>query len=509
MSYSLALQIKKAPRTSPQFEFSNLPDFGLKIPLRNFQTQGVMFLRAAKKCILADSTGLGKSAQCIALVHWLASIGKEDERWVFVVAPSVIYQWADEFKKFGVITPTLGVVERRERVSYYVGGLFRVYILSYQMLLRDWDLLQELGVRNWVLDDAHIYRHHDTKTAGVIKYLTKSANRVVLLTATPFQKNPLELHSLLESLGLQSVFGSRVGFENYYCVMKKERVFLKGGGVRWIRRFERPKNLAVLQKKVQPYLLRRTFQNVQEELPELIVRPLWLPLTEQQNVLYKQASSNVIRAWDAGKFREVRNNGFHFMRRLCAGTRSVRMEDDYSTKLDVIEDFVENRLGDEKVLIYSFYKTTVTAIANRFGRAGRRDYAVISGDVTDKRERETIRYRFLNDPALKILIGTDTVKAGLNLQSARYLLCVDLILNPQEVVQLIGRLRRMGAATKTVVVYFLLTKGTLEERLWDRLRYESAVFDLVFEQRSEVFPPLSDAELFYFMTGVKAGDNAS
>jgi SNF2 family DNA or RNA helicase len=57
----------------------------------------------------------------------------------------------------------------------------------------------------------------------------------------------------------------------------------------------------------------------------------------------------------------------------------------------------------------------------------------------------------------------------------------------------------MGATCKNVVVYFLLTKGTIEERLWNRLKYESALFDVIFEQKSDVFPSLDSIELASLM----------
>ncbi len=497
MSYSLALKIKRTSKSNPAFGFDRLPKkIGLRQPLYNFQVQGMFYLMAAKKAILADATGLGKTAQCIGLIHLLEYQKRENNRWIIVATPSTMYQWEEEFIKFGTLPPpVLGCVERRERIAHYVTNFWQTYIISYQTLLRDWDIIRDLGIPNWIFDDAHFFRHHSTKTAVVIKSLTKNANRVILSTATPMQKSPMDIHSLLESLGLTNVFGSMIGFENHYCVMRKVRIFLRSGQERFRKEFVRARNLDELRKRLYPYIIQRRFKDVGKELPSLIVKPVWLPLTPQQAELQKQIHQKTLQMWAAGQTQWVRNTGFHRMRQICAGTRTAEFPVDFSSKLDAIEQFIEDKLGGEKVLIYSFYKETVRVIAERLQRAGRTDFAVITGDVSDKRERETIKQRFLHDPKLKILIGTDTIKVGLNLQSARYLLCVDLILNAQEITQLIGRIRRLGSTVDTVVVYFLLTKGTLEERLWGKLKYESALFDCIFRQRSEVFQPLTDTEM--------------
>jgi SNF2 family DNA or RNA helicase len=496
---SLAIKIKQSARSHPSFQACNLPDIGLIAALKPFQIQGMLYAYAAKRCVIADATGLGKSAQCIGLINLINYKGGEDNRFLLVVPPSTIIQWSDEFAKFSkIIRPVMGIFGPEERVSNYVSG-FQVMIISYQVLLRDWEMINDLGISNWIFDDAHHFRHHWTKTAGVVKQLTKNANRIVLTTATPMQKSPMDLHSLLEALGLNRVFGTAIGFENRYCVIKKTLRTLRDGRSFWKKEFVRARNLPELTDKVYPYVIQRTFNDVGEELPGLMVKPIWLYLSERQSQLQKQAHKKLVQLWDAGELATIRNKGFHYLRQLCAGTRSVGLKDDSSCKLDAIEQFISDKLGNEKVLIYSFYKDTVRALAERLRKRGDVDFEVITGDVTSKMERERIRNRFLTDPKLKVLIGTDAIKVGLNLQAARYLLCIDLILNAQELVQLIGRLRRMGATTKTVVVYFLLTKGTVEERLYHRLKYESALFDCVFNQKSDVFPELSAIELASLM----------
>lgn len=493
--YEKALKVKRYKGEAP---FSKLAFCGIKKPLYEFQVKGVAYMYHAKRCILADATGLGKTVQCAGLFQLLDHLG-HNNKWIIVAPPSTIFQWAEELKKFTSLPPpALGIGNRNERMGFYIASDFwQVYITSYQILWRDWEMIDEVGVRNWVFDDAHFFRHHSTKTARIVKHLTKGADRIVLATATPKQKSTMDLHSLLEALGLNYIFGSEIGFENHYCVMRKTKRTLKDGRSFWQKEEVGLRNPHELKRKLEPFLIKRTFDEVGQQLPGLIVKPIWLRMHPKQVNIHEQLRQRIIAAWDRGKIREIPNKGYHSMMQICSGTRTFGLQEDVSAKLDAVMQFVDDKMGTEgeKLIIYSFYKETIRAIERRLRAVGRTDFVKITGDDVSKTSREAVRRAFRYDNNVKILLGTDAIEGGLNLQSARYLIMVNLILNAERMTQLIGRLRRLGSEHRTVVVYPLLMKGTLEQRFWERLRYEKALTDYLFEEKSDIFPSLSSTEL--------------
>jgi len=496
MSYLNALKVKNNKKDISYEELvEKVGDFGFSLPLYNFQVQGFLYLYQAKRAILCDSTGLGKTAQALALLQYLCSKG-EKAKWIIVTPPTVQYQWAAEFEKFtNLPAPVLGVGGRRERVAHYISGWWQYLIISYQVLWRDWKVISDLGIKCWIFDDAHFFRHHQTKTAHIVKHLTEEAERVLLLTATPIQKSIMDIHSLLEALGLRSVFGSEIGFENHYCVVRKTKHTLRDGRVFIKKEVVGLRNHKELQKKLAPYFIKRTFGDVGEQLPSLILQPVRCGLYGRQVEIYKQLRSSLIKAWDSGEFKSFPNKGFHSLIQILLGTKVFGLSEDVSVKFDAVMEFIESRLGrHEKVIVYSFYRGAVSSLQDRLLRAGYKDFLVLTGGLS-KQEKERRRLLFLENPSYRVLLATDVVELGLNLQSARYLIMLNLILNPQRVVQLVGRLRRLGSPYKNIVVYPFLTKGTIEESLWDRLRYESAINDVVFNEQSDVFPKLSTTEL--------------
>lgn len=451
----------------------------------------------AGRCILADATGLGKTVQCVSLFQLLGHL-KQNNKWIIVAPPNCIFQWEDEFKKFTNLSPpVLGIGSRQERMSSYIAPDFwQFYITSYQMLWRDWELIKDLGIKNWVFDDSHFFRHHSTKTARIVKFLTRGAERIVLATATPKQKSTMDLHSLLEALGLNHIFGSEIGFENHYCIIRKTKRTLRDGRTFWQKEEVGLRNSYELKRKLEPFLIKRSFEEVGKELPGLIVKPVLLQLPPEQQNIYDQARNRIIQAWDRGEIKQIPNKGFHSLIQSCMGTRVVGFEEDISIKADAVVQFVGDKLGveGEKLIVFSFYKEGIRLLAGRLRGVGRDDFVLFTGDMS-RVEKEEARRKFQYNNNIRILLATEAAEMGINLQSARYLIMMNLILNSQRMVQLIGRLRRLGSVHKTVVVYPLLGKGTIEEQLWGRLRYESALTDYLFNEKSDVFPPLTSVEL--------------
>jgi len=502
-SYKKALRVKRLERDISYEELVKRTGFQLKIPLYPFQVKGLMYLYYAKRAILADATGLGKTATCVALINLLEYLGQPG-KWIIVVPPNVIYQWEIEFKKFtNLPPPALGIGSRQERMSFYIAPDFwSVYVVSYQMLWRDWEMIKDLGIKNWVFDDSHFFRHHSTKTARIVKFLTKGADRIVLATATPKQKSTMDLHSLLEALGLNRIFGSEIGFENHYCVIRKTQRTLRDGRTFWQKEEVGLRNSHELKQKLEPFLIKRSFEEVGKELPGLIVKPILLQLPSEQQSIYDQARNKIIKAWDRGEIKQIPNKGFHSLIQSCMGTRVVGFEEDVSVKADAVMQFVGDKLGveGEKLIVFSFYKEGIRVLARRLQKMGRSDFVLFTGDMS-KIEKEQARRAFQYDSNVRILLATEAAEMGINLQSARYLIMMNLILNSQRMVQLIGRLRRLGSRHSTVVVYPLLGKGTIEEQLWSRLKYESALTDHLFDEKSDVFPSLSSVELMTMLRG--------
>jgi superfamily II DNA or RNA helicase len=136
----------------------------------------------------------------------------------------------------------------------------------------------------------------------------------------------------------------------------------------------------------------------------------------------------------------------------------------------------------KKVAIFSSFADTIhyihEAIKANSALVGGRSYTVVVGDETDARARTAQLERFCpesmtDDPTfvppdgeVDLLLTTDVLSEGQNLQQAQAVISFDMPWNPQRVVQRNGRIIRLKSPHKEVFLYTLLPKaGDLEKVL--------------------------------------------
>ena len=117
--------------------------------------------------------------------------------------------------------------------------------------------------------------------------------------------------------------------------------------------------------------------------------------------------------------------------------------------------------NNERLIVFTEYKTTLDYLANRLRREYRADRILMLFGVggpagMGANERDSVKAAF-NDPdaEVRILVATDAASEGLNLhRTARYLLHYDCPWNPSRLEQRNGRLDRYGQARDVTVHHF-------------------------------------------------------
>lgn len=136
---------------------------------------------------------------------------------------------------------------------------------------------------------------------------------------------------------------------------------------------------------------------------------------------------------------------------------------------------------DEKVVIFAYYRGTLSYLRRRLVAEGF-NVAVIHGGVDhEQRWDELDRFRDPHGP--RVLLSSEVGSEGIDLQFCRTLVNYDLPWNPMRVEQRIGRIDRVGQKAKVLSVVNFKVKGTVEERLYDRLhekllRFANSLGDL-------------------------------
>ncbi|EQD31870.1 Snf2 family RNA helicase, partial [mine drainage metagenome] len=120
--------------------------------------------------------------------------------------------------------------------------------------------------------------------------------------------------------------------------------------------------------------------------------------------------------------------------------------------------------------LFTYYADTLNYIYSEIMKDGRfsklKIEAISSSGITSKspQERETIIKQFF-EKRVDIILSTDVLSEGQNLQTAKFLINYDLHWNPTRMIQRAGRIDRIGSPYKEIFVYNFFPEDELEELL--------------------------------------------
>jgi superfamily II DNA or RNA helicase len=137
---------------------------------------------------------------------------------------------------------------------------------------------------------------------------------------------------------------------------------------------------------------------------------------------------------------------------------------------------------DTKVLVFTFFKGTARYLERRLAEAGIAALR-IDGDVlsdprkpeTDERGKRLLQFR--EDPGIRVMVSTEVGSEGLDFQFCHHLVNYDLPWNPMVVEQRIGRIDRFGQKEKKIFIHNLIVRGTVEDRILERLYKRIRIFE--------------------------------
>ncbi len=463
--------------------------------LRVYQREGVQWLcrRAEQKlgAVLADEMGLGKTVQALTYLAWLhRRLGGEEKGSLVICPTSLLGNWAAEARRF---VPELPVHtyhgSGRELPDEPFDGLV---LTTYGILLQDDAVLRRRAWRCALLDEATAIKNPDTRTARAARRLP--AGLRVAMTGTPVENTVRELWSLLEFV-CPGYLGSRDDFRTRYELPLRTDPPPAAAA----RRFHH---------RIAPFLLRRTKREVARDLPERIEQVRSCELHPAQRNLYTailRAGREAIEAETKrgeGVARMLMLTTLLRLRQVCCDPRLVEGNENRdgglakgtaaSGKLDALGELLDEAFeGGHRVLLFSQFVGQLRLLREWCGERGW-PHCYLDGQTVDRAAEVD---RFQNDAAIPLfLISLKAGGYGLNLTAADTVVLHDPWWNPAVERQAADRAHRIGQG-KTVTVYRLIAKGTVEEKILDLQRRKNAVIDVALDDQRPVMSGLRDDDL--------------
>lgn len=470
-----------------------------------YQAQAINVCLEAKRYLVGDDMGLGKTVEAIGTI--CKSIEDGYNKFLIICPNRLKYQWKNEILSFTKleenkisvfdsnkdficplgITNTLNLRtlcckncdrnEKCKRERYDPLVRFRsqiadklIAIVNFEIIDRFKDIIMGQHFQGLFIDEASRVKNVKAITTKALVKIVEDMpkDKLVIPMSGTFIENKIdEIYPSLTFVH-KGLLGEYHSFQNNYLV----RDYF--GNVVGHRNENR------LKKIINSWIIRRSVDEVWKDRPPLIETTEVCPMTETQRKIYLDAREGMLAELkDKSKQNKINMAEIGalliYLIQICDSTETVDPEIKESGKIEVLKDKVENDIAQRhKILIFSFFANKMIPIIIRemekYGKC-----LSITGK-TGPEKAEKIKKKFTEIEDYKFLICSDSMAYGANLQAARYVVNFDLPWNPAKIDQRIRRVYRKGQK-HTVTVINLVTEGTVEDLILEKLSFKRKIFE--------------------------------
>lgn len=505
----------KAAPPKEKISFLGLKPEAPKLLLKpyRYQEDGIRFmidrLNNVGFCLNGDGVGLGKSLEAIGTVKWF--VENRGVRKILVICKkSLKSQWASEIRKISgwdnvPIFTTGGSTKKKKQEVY--NNIMRVpsgiLIANYQDFLNWKDELDKVNFDICIIDEAHCVKGRDSKMNALISD-SVNGKMTILLTGTPIMSRPDDIWGIVH-LCAPNFFGEYKEFKKQYIreEFNRERFYTEIIGA---------KNLDELKEKMSLFLIMRTAEDAAIDLPKQrpakniscnidsvqekmqgIINDRKSKMEERKKKLVEEyglterTMSEINQINDLSKMyiatlqfvsddpalfkednaymppRAKKNINDHLGKIV---PDSYKMSSKTEAAIDIVSELVD---ADEKVIIFCHFASSARMLKSHFDKIQGANTVMYTG-AENEEQRDANIDAFRSDPECRVLIGTEAMAEGLNLQVARHIIHYEQADTYAQREQRNGRIRRIGSAYDYINVIDIVTEGAFDEIKLQKLR---------------------------------------
>lgn len=423
--------------------------------------------------LFADEVGLGKTIE-IGMVLKELDLRDTRDSFLILTPAQLAPQWQQELdEKFDLDfvcnydDAFQGFADHDKIVASIDTAKSGRYIKD--VLSRRWDAV--------VLDEAHYVRNEDTKRYSLIEQI--EYGEAFFATATPIQNDITDLYNII-NLIRPGLLGTRTEFENRYVTdgddtqiknaddlqRKLDRVMIRN------RREETDIDFTNREVRTNTFNPTDAEQALYEAVTEYVqsnyssddAKHLVLLLLQKEVVSSPSAVLSTVNKWlnDEGSMT-ISKRERQQLREIKQAATGISDTTKQRRLREVVET-IHEQLDTTRVVVFTQFRQTQQEVAES-ARKLDQPVHVVNGDCSST-EKEAIVSDFEDEGG--VLVATDSISEGRNMQFCNVMVNYDLPWNPMKVEQRIGRIDRIGQE-RDVHVFNLALTDTVEEHVLDKL----------------------------------------
>ncbi len=468
-----------------------------------YQLEAVQCGLRRLKFIFAEQMGLGKTIEALCTMCYGFDMGYK--RALIVVMASLKEQWKSEILKFTTFTEddiiVLGDAKKVKCITgqaeKYHGGRkvckeckhltqcsyvksspdkirrdqllkqkeTKIVITNYAVLNKYAEQIKRGGFDIYIVDEASKLKNYGSgQTKGMMKIARnfKFDDIFLPMSGTLIENRIQEFYPVFSMID-DAIFGTWTNFKNRYLVTD---FFGKPVDV---------KNTNELKKIVSKFIIRRTTDEVWKDRPPLYEMYRYCEMSK----IHHQTYNEILE----GEVENLKDNLDARINRMQVATLLVYLimvadslevvkklgkhtADEYSCKIAMLKDIMTEEI-DGKVVLFSKYAKKVIPIIKREMKSAGVNSLLITG-ATKTKKRFSLVQKFKKSKDIRMLICSDAMGYGANLQFVKYVINFDLPWNPAILDQRIARVYRKGQKHPVTVIN-MVTKNSAEDLVLDKI----------------------------------------
>lgn len=427
----------------------------IKAQLRPYQWLGVCWIQHMKQhtCngLLADDMGLGKTLQALTHLAFEKTQGNLAKPALIVMPLSLLHNWQNEIKRFAPQLSCKIIHGSKRHDNWTELNNYDVLLTTYHLVASDLSYWNEQRLSWLILDEAQSIKNPSTRYSKAVREIP--CEHKLCLSGTPVENHLGELWSIISFL-MPGYLGSRREFRDNF-----QKPIEQAGDEKQMQR---------LLKRIAPFILRRTKDQIAKDLPAKTEIEQLIPLSSEQYNFYEQLKHETWQELQAKINEENESNhsiaalsALLKLRQACCDPGLFPDVDLPSAKRQYCIEMIEELVAENRaVLVFSQFTQMLDILDTSLAEKN-----ISTLKLTGKtRNRQTMVDAFQRGEAPVFLISLKAGGTGLNLTRADTVIHYDPWWNAAAQQQASDRAHRIGQ-DKPVFVYKLIAENTIEEKI--------------------------------------------
>jgi len=341
----------------------------------------------------------------------------------------------------------------------------RIYIINYEMVPRVLDELMQIKWKAIILDESTRIKSPNAQRSKAIMKLRDMVSYRSIMTGT------LAPNGLQDAFNQYKFVQPNIFGEVFYAF--RHRYFTQGGYLNY-EWFPKPEALDVFKRKAAGVSIQHHKREC-IDLPPLVEEIRKVEMLSKQKEVYEQMKNECI-VWlnennavtapfvitKLMKLRQIAS-GFIYMNEKSFPISNSNPKD--AAMFEILD-----QIGDKKCIVFAHFNRTIEHIREKLNG---KSIAYFGSEKSVA--LEVFEHKKTNPRACQILIANPASAGhGLNLQFCSNIIYYEQDFNLENYIQSMQRIERIGQKNK-MTVYHLLTKGTVENYIYKKLKQKEDV----------------------------------